>query len=258
MQHRDEALEETNPAPSRSKNVNNFRLQTNLDSAPHKCDRAKVKNKAQLQFKKIDGWGGKRRGAGRKNKSSTVNHGARQIITHKTPLHITMKLKRGLNGLRTQKMLQQLKTSLGKAKAKGLRTIHFSLQSNHLHLFAESDSNQALASGMNSFGARFGREIRKRLRGSGSVFNGRYHIHILKTPRETRHALAYVLMNTSKHQGGEPEYDVYSSNRQFKEWRKLLGSKKQFALADGQAEPVPDYLSHPKSWLAGVGWKRSA
>ncbi len=252
--HRTKTSPNTKPSVQVRLNKKNTIPTTSLESAPLKCDRAVMSNKAQLTFKKVNGWGGKRRGAGRKNKTQTVNHNARLKLTDKTPLHITMKLKRGLNGLRTVKMLNQLKISLGKAKMKGLRTIHFSLQSNHLHLFAESDDNHSLARGMNSLGARFGREIRKKLMGKGEVFNGRYHVHVLKTPRETRHALAYVLLNTSKHQKAEPAHDDYSSSRCFREWAIIVQEWKR--LAKNGSRPRPDFLSEANSWLAKAGWRR--
>ena len=34
---------------------------------------------------------------------------------------------------------------------------------------------------------------------SGPVLHGRYHLRILRTPREVRRALAYVLLNARKH-----------------------------------------------------------
>ena len=36
-------------------------------------------------------------------------------------------------------------------------------------------------------------------RRAGSVLRGRYHVRVLRTPREVRNALAYVLLNTRKH-----------------------------------------------------------
>ena len=33
----------------------------------------------------------------------------------------------------------------------------------------------------------------------GAVLHGRYHLHVLRTPREVRNAFAYVLLNTRKH-----------------------------------------------------------
>jgi hypothetical protein len=33
----------------------------------------------------------------------------------------------------------------------------------------------------------------------GSVLADRFHLHVLRTPREVRHALSYVLMNARRH-----------------------------------------------------------
>ena len=50
----------------------------------------------------------------------------------------------------------------------------------------------------------------------GAVFASRFHAHVLRTPREVRHALAYVLGNHAVHaeRAGRPAAavpDVYAS-----------------------------------------------
>lgn len=204
----------------------------------------------QLEFKKTKGWGGKRRGAGRKNRTGTVSHAVRERVDFKKPLHITMRLMPGLKGLRTAKMKAAFERCLIRAKAKGLRVLHFSIQGNHLHFVIECASNTELASGMNSLGTSFGRTIRAKLGGKGGVFDGRYHLHVLKTPAEMRNALAYVLLNRSKHQDVIPYKDDFSSAEHFQEWKLLIGQSWRSRLP-----AFPDHLSRPKSWLARTGWK---
>jgi putative transposase len=87
------------------------------------------------------------------------------------------------------------------------------------------------------------------LRGSARgrlVFGERYHAHELKTPRETRAALLYVLQNWAKH-GSGGDHDPRSSARWF----------------DGWAVPPPSELTldarivaTPRTWLVTVGWRR--
>ncbi len=214
--------------------------------------------KKQLEFKKIKGWGGKRKGAGRKNKSGTVNHGARPVMNERKPVHITMRLQRGLKGLRSPRLLEEFQQSLGLAKQKGLRALHYSLLGNHLHLVAECRDNEALARGMNSFAARFGKMIRKKLGGKGKVFGGRYHVKVIHSGRQMRHTLAYVMLNESKHNKLQAEYDDYSSARFFKRWYELIGVRASRWLAEGRSDPLPDHLSAPQSWLARQGWRSAA
>lgn len=208
----------------------------------------------QLEFKKTKGWGGKRRGAGRKNKSATVNHMKREKIEQKFPVHITMRVKKGIISLRGPKMNKAFKASLLKAKKKGLAVVHYAIESNHVHLFAESESNESLRSGMSSFGSSFGKASRAATGGRGSVFQGRYHLRVLKTPRQTKNALAYVLMNHSKHEGSKPYPDDRSSARYFSDWKSLLGGNYRVL----KAEETPEFLSAARSWLGREGWRKAA
>lgn len=218
-------------------------------------------------------WGGRREGAGRRNRSGTVNHMKRADVTSKTPLHLTMRLKEKLPTLRKKGLLKEFQKCVHGAKAHGLSVIHFSIQYNHIHLIAETRDNKALALGMRSLASRFGKIMRSHSHQTGfgskggSVFKGRYHLHALRTPLETRNALRYVLLNFSKHEKLIEHIDTYSSARFFKDWAKLLGKKfkdlirsdTDFYSARATARDVEDWgLSKPQSWLARRGWMRAA
>ncbi len=215
-----------------------------------------MKKAIQLEFKKVKGWGGRRKGAGRKNLSGTVAHGAREKVDFKKPLHITIRLAPGLSGLRTKHMHEQFTAALLKAKAKGLRVLHYSIQGNHLHLLVECADNQALAAGMNSFGTSFAKAVRKKLGGKGKVFAGRYHLRVLQNPTQMKNTLAYVLLNQAKHENLIPYNDKFSSSQHFNEWKALLGRNVGPILQEWRKnkKPLPEYLSKPKSWLASKGW----
>src|SRR6185312_1812920 len=107
----------------------------------------------------------------------------------------------------------------------GLYIVHFSLLNNHLHMIVEAQNNKALGIGMRSFGCRLGKAIRKVTGGVGSVFAGRYHLHVLKTPTEVKRALEYVLLNRNKHENLIEGIDEFSSATTFKLWRKPLKDK---------------------------------
>lgn len=84
---------------------------------------------------------------------------------------------------------------------------------------------------------------------SGSVFADRYHERVLKTPKEVRAALVYVLHNAKKHglrlaQG----VDRFSSAPWFDGWREKLEVR---GLA-GVEQPV----APARTWLLKVGWRR--
>src|SRR5947209_6758916 len=99
---------------------------------------SKVNRVEQLSFIKVNGWGGKRNGAGRRNLSGQVNHMKRPKIDIKTPLHITLRLKKESPSIRKKSLFKEFKIGLKKARALGLYVIHFSIQSNHIHLFCEA------------------------------------------------------------------------------------------------------------------------
>ncbi len=73
-----------------------------------------------------------------------------------------------------------------------------------MHLVVEATGKEALARGMKSVRMRLARAVNRVFGRRGPVLSGRYHLRVLRTPREVRNALAYVLLNVRKHwQGGE-------------------------------------------------------
>jgi hypothetical protein len=68
---------------------------------------------------------------------------------------------------------------------------------------------------------------------------------MLRTPREVRNALVYVLNNFRKHIRGARGLDPCSSARWFDGWRTTTGH----AI---DASP----LARASTWLARVGWRR--
>ena len=113
----------------------------------------------------------------------------------------------------------------------------------------EADNNSAMARGMQSFTIRVAKGINSLLGRKGKVFADRYHARMLRTPREVRNCLAYVLLN-ARHHGvrlpkGQP--DPYSSWMHFDGWR---------APPRLQEEAGPPSAAPPKTWLRRVGWRR--
>jgi putative transposase len=226
---------------------------------------SKIKQKPQKTPRqlslKIKTWGGKRKGAGRPNKSGAVNHMQRPSFSSTQPLHITLRLRKGLGGLRNKGVHVLLQTAVKEMAKFGTHVNHYSLQGNHLHLIIETVSQAALASAMKSFGSRFAKGIKKlqHLK-TTQIFNGRYHVTILKNPTQTRNALRYVLLNQAQHSQLLEHIDIYSSGFYFSQWRKLIGRKfsdlieKQAQSAGGT---LPNYLQPPRTWLLREGWTRA-
>ena len=89
---------------------------------------------------------------------------------------------------------------------------------------------------------------------TGGVLAGRYHIRTLKSPKEVRNAIAYVLLNVRHHwrqsEGYAPpvRIDAASSGRLFKGWSRWAPSE---ALVPGLRE-----VSSAQTWLLRIGWKK--
>ena len=135
------------------------------------------------------------------------------------------------------------------------RVVHYSIQRNHVHLIVEAAGKGALASGMKSIGARLARAVNRCFERTGPVLDGRYHARVLRSPREVRNAVAYVLLNARKHwrerrRVAPPvRLDEASSGRWFRGWKR--------ALPGGAARgPGPPGVSEARTWLLRVGWQR--
>jgi REP element-mobilizing transposase RayT len=142
---------------------------------------------------------------------------------------------------------------------KTFRLVHYSIQANHAHLIVEADGPNALGRGMKALGARLARAANRVFDRSGPVLADRYHVRVLRTPREVRNALAYVLLNARRHasKAGRKlsrafQADPASSGRWFDGWRFAIASASEAA---GLQRRQPRPVSPPKTWLLSLGWR---
>src|SRR4029450_10832595 len=106
----------------------------------------------------------------------------------------------GVGSLCSGALVREWRRSLAEASERGsFRVAHYSLQGDHAHLIVEAQGKDALACGMKSIGARLARAVNRVSGRSGPVLDGRYHHRSLRSPREVRRALAYVLLNARRH-----------------------------------------------------------
>ena len=201
-------------------------------------------------------WGGRRAGAGRKcGPSPRHDHRARSRLASCHPCHVTLKVKSNLPSLRSVRLVRELERSFAAVCERGcFRVTHYSIQNDHVHLIVEATSNRDLASGMKSIGARVARAVNRVFGRSGRVLADRFHLHILRTPREVRNALAYVLLNARRHLAKlgralprAATVDPASSGRLVSGWNRRF-----------QPAPLrqPPPVSPPHTWLLRVGWRR--
>jgi putative transposase len=107
------------------------------------------------------------------------------------PLHITLRVQRGLSSLRAHSLFVVVRKALAAAKQQfGFSLLHFSVQRDHLHLIAEAADRRALSRGIQGLSIRVARAVNRQLARTGRLFADRYHARALKTPREVRLASA--------------------------------------------------------------------
>lgn len=154
-----------------------------------------------LDLRDAPRWGGRRAGAGRKPGAVRRDPHRRRAALHRAhPCHVTLKVRPGLPSLRSRRFVAELERSLRESCERGrFRVAHYSLQRDHVHAIVEAASGRDLANGMKSFGARLARAMHRVFRLRGSVLADRFHLHVLRTPREVRNAIAYVLLDARRH-----------------------------------------------------------
>jgi REP element-mobilizing transposase RayT len=174
-------------------------------------------------------------------------------------VHVTLRVRPEVPSLRTVAVVREFQRSLAEASERGsFRVAHYSLQNDHAHLIVEVQGKEVLAAGMKSIGARLARAVNRVTGRAGPVLDGRYHHRLLRTPREVRRALGYVLLNARHHLGRRARnvtsasrvlLDPASSARWFDGWRPHTASR----LPEPRAKPE---VARPRTWLLRVGWRR--
>ena len=165
-----------------------------------------------------------------------------------------LRVRDGLPSLRRLGFIREIRKSFSAASERGdFRLVHYSVQSDHVHLIVEASDQDALGRGMKAINARIARAVQRVFDVCGRVLSGSYHAHLLKTPRQVYRAIAYVLMNTRKHFMQKPgraprqvQLDPASSARWFEGFARQLSADRT-----GSCE-----VSHPRSWLLGRGWRK--
>ncbi len=195
----------------------------------------------QLELAKTAGWGGRRKGAGRKRRTRLQSHVQRPVHKESYPLHVTLRAIG--HGLRKARVREQFNGALVRLRKRreDFRVLQYSLQDNHLHMIVEASDKETLSRGMQGFASALGRVINRALGRKGALWADRYHARELKSPPEVRNALVYVLRNAAKHLGRAE--DEFSSAKWF----------------DGFRDAAPagnSPLGHARTWLVTLGWRR--
>lgn len=113
---------------------------------------------------------------------------------------------------------------------------------------------------MMALAARLARTANRIAKRTGPVPSDRYHARLLRTARECRNALRYVLRNARRHaaelagSSTRPDAapDPASSARWFDGWkpRSLVTER------DGTTRPGASPVARARTWVLAVGWRR--
>ena len=208
----------------------------------------------QLDLESPSRWGGVRGGAGRKPGPTRRDpHRRRAPLASRHPCHVTLKVEKHIPPLRIARLVAELERSWREACERGrFRLVHYSIQNDHVHMIVEASSARDLACGLKAVAARFARGVNRVFHRAGRVLADRCHVRVLRTPREVRNAIAYVLLNARRHLAkrgralpGIARIDPASSGRWFAGWRTPAPRVRD-----------PPAVAAPRTWLLSVGWRR--
>jgi REP element-mobilizing transposase RayT len=219
--------------------------------------RKRAPGQLELRFRGR-GWGGKRKGAGRKPKNGSVagvKHRPRAAMAARYPAHVTMKLRTGLPKLRRKAEHAALRGAFTKGKERfGFRLVHYVVLNDHLHLVVEAQSRESLRRGAQGLAIRIARALNKLWARKGKVFADRYHDRVLKTPREVRNVLAYVMHNARKHAAEGRHVTTPYPIDEFSSAPWFDGFREHFTLRGIDVTIRPTAFAH--TWLLATGWRR--
>lgn len=206
--------------------------------------------------------GGPRTGAGRKPRPENarlglVKHRIRPELDRRHPVHVTLRVARGLPSFRSQTVQALLERAIDRAKKDGCQVVHYSIQGNHVHLMVEAQGKRELSSGVRrvviAFARRFNWEVLGRR--TGRIWGDRYHRRDLATPREVRNALVYLFTNAAKHgERGSSRFalDPRSSALGFDGWAGIPAKMMQTFIGTREPWRPPE----ARTWLLRIGWKK--
>jgi hypothetical protein len=208
----------------------------------------RARHSRQLDLPTPPTWGGRRLGAGRRPGPGRPRVPHRRRPDHRAafPAHLTIRARADLPSLRATGAFAALRRSIAAASGPEFRVIHFSVQADHLHAIVEAEGRTSLSRGAAGLAIRAARAINRALGRRGAVWADRYHARAMRTPRETRNGILYVLQNWKKHVRGAHGIDGRSSGPWFDGWSKPV-----------RPPPNPSPVVNPRTWLAARGWRRA-
>ena len=203
-------------------------------------------------------------------------------------MHVVLRAAPDIQRLRRRDTYHAIRRAVMRCAGRDdFRIVHLSIQQTHVHLIVEAAGKAALARGMQGFAISAAKLINRALgaararpcrivhgedatRGGGggggppaarrgAVFPTRYHATVLRSPTQTRHALAYVLNNWRKHWAQIPPVqralwiDPFSSAYSFPGWAEYGDAVFLWPMPPTY-EPL--LVCRPHTWLLRDGYLR--
>jgi putative transposase len=173
-------------------------------------------------------------------------HDTRAKVDPRYPLQVTIRAAPGLPSLRSAQVFGALRRAIRRASVDRFRVIHFSIQQDHGHFIVEGDEARRARGGMHGLAIRLALAVNRALGRKGQVVGDRYHVRPLKSPRQMRTSMVYVLLNFRKHLRAPAGIDPRSSGPHFSGWHQGP------VVTTGPAATVT-----PTTWMAAIGWQRA-
>jgi hypothetical protein len=128
----------------------------------------------------------------------------------------------------------------------------------HLHFVVEAIHRTSLSRGIQGLLVRVARTLNRLWQRRGKVFADRYHDRVLKTPRDVRNVLVYVLGNATHHarraaarlpatKPPTPTFDPFTSAPWFDGFREAITVRNL---------PTERPVTEARTWLLATGWRR--
>ncbi len=140
-----------------------------------------------------------------------IRHTKRLRLKKPSSLHLTIKVRENKADIQNKRILKALHHAIKRARLKGLKIVHYTLEYNHVHLLVESVDNKILHSGMQAFGITIAKAINKIKRVKGSVYKNRYHLRLINSARQLKNVLNYIFENGIKHRRTNSRIDLFNS-----------------------------------------------
>lgn len=170
-------------------------------------------------------------------------------------MHVTARCRHGLPSFRQQRVGKIVLRQLNRLNDESFQIVHFSIQTNHVHLVVEARDRATITRKMAGFMISFAKLLNSRVlgRSKGKVWSDRYYRRDIEGGGDMNRVLRYVFGNAKRHGLIAAEalvFDPYSTAWTFDGW------KQQVPLPRGGEHwprPTPRTRILAKDWIAWGG-----